>query len=151
RGDARTAQRLAEEFLRSAEEQGAEGPALVARRMLGITLFLRGELPASRSCFEQALSVYDPVRHSALTFQYGADQRSAGLAWLALGLWLLGYPAQAERAAREAIAFAREIGHAITLAHALRLAGCSLDVVRRNPRSAREHATALEEYSERQR
>jgi predicted ATPase len=137
--------------LRSAEEQGAEAPALVARRMRGIVLFQRGEFSASRSCLEQALSMHDPIRHRPLTFQYGADQRSSGLAWLALDLCLLGYTAQAERAAREAIVFAHEIGHTITLAHALRMAGCYLDVVRRDPLSAREHATALKEYSERQR
>jgi len=94
---------------------------------------------------------HDSSKHKALTFQYGSDQRSSGLAWLALDLWLLGYPTQAERAGAEAIALAKEIGHALGVAHALRFGGCYLDIFRRDPCSAREHAMALKEFSERQR
>src|SRR6202008_276815 len=97
------------------------------------------------------LDLYNPAKHRALTFQYGSDQRSTGLAWLALALWLLGYPTQAERAGREAITLAEEIGHALGVAHALRIGGCYLDIVRRDRRGAREHATMLKEFSERQR
>jgi predicted ATPase len=147
----RAVHQLAEEFLRLAEEQGEEGPALAARRMLGITLVLRGDPSASRSCMEQTLALYDPAKHKAVTFQYGADPRSSGLAWLALDLWLLGYPMQAERAGREAIALAKEIGHALGVAHALRIGGCYLDVVRGDPSGARENARTLTEYSDRQR
>jgi predicted ATPase len=151
RGEQRAGQELAEEFVRLAEEQGEEGPVLAARRMLGIALFERGDPSASRSCFEKVLTLYDPSKHKSLTFQYGSDQRSSGLAWLALDLWLLGYPTQAERAAREAIALAKEIGHVLGVAHALRIGGCYLDLVRGDPSGARQHASTLTEYSERQR
>jgi predicted ATPase len=80
RGEQRAGQQLAEEFVRLAEEQGKEGPALAARRMLGIALFERGNPSASRSCFEKVLTLYDPPKHKSLTFQYGSDQRSSGLA-----------------------------------------------------------------------
>src|SRR5215469_18306728 len=119
--------------------------------MLGIALFQRGDPSASRSCFEKVLALYDPSKHKALTFQYGADQRSSGLVWLALDLWLLGYRTQAERASREAIALAEEVGHALGIAHALRIGGCYLDVVRGDSSGAREHAMRLKEFSERQR
>jgi predicted ATPase len=151
RGEQRAGHQLAEEFLRLAEEQGEDGPALAARRMLGIALFERGDLSASRSCFEKILTLYDPSKHKALTFQYGTDQRSAGLAWLALDLWLQGYPMQAERAGREAIVLAEEIGHALGVAHTLRIGGCYLDIFRRDRSRAREHAMTLKEFSERQR
>src|SRR6185369_11885577 len=84
RGEQRAARQLAEEFLRLAEKQGEDGPALAARRMFGISLFERGDPSMSRSCFEEVLSLYDPSKHKALTFQYGSDQRSTTLAWLAL-------------------------------------------------------------------
>jgi predicted ATPase len=151
RGEQRVARQLAEEFLRLAEEQGEDGPALAARRMLGVALFQSGDLAASRSCYEKVLTLYDPSKHKALTFQYGSDQRSTSLAWLALDLWLLGFPTQAERAGREAIALAEEIGHVLGVAHTLRIGGCYLDILRRDRSSAREHAMALKEFSERQR
>jgi predicted ATPase/class 3 adenylate cyclase len=151
RGDTRAVRRLAEEFLRSAKEQGADGPALAARRLFGIALFERGEPSASRDYFEQALAVYSPGKHKVLTFQYGAEPRSASLAWLALALWVLGYPAQAERAGREALALAKEINHAMTVAHALRVGGCYLGILGGDRGSAREHAMALKEHSKRHR
>ncbi|HEU4679357.1 MAG TPA: hypothetical protein VFS35_07540, partial [Terrimicrobiaceae bacterium] len=150
-GEQRGARQLAEEFLRLAEEQGEDGPALAARRMLGVALFGRGDLSASRSCIEKALTLYNPSKHKALTFEYGSDQRATSLAWLALDLWLLGYPMQAERAGREAIALTEEIGHVLGVAHALRIGGCYLDIFRRDGNSAREHAMALKEFSERHR
>jgi adenylate cyclase len=100
---------------------------------------------------EQALAFYDPSRHRALAFQYGADQQSTCLAWLSFGLSLLGYPEQAERTGRKAIALAEEIAHAITMAHALRYGGCFSCIVRRDSRTAREHAITLSQYAERQR
>jgi predicted ATPase len=151
RGNRWTAQSLAETFLRSAERQGAEGPALVARRLVGINLFHLGELTASRSYLEQGSVPYRGNGHLSLTFQYGADPRSAGLTWLALNLWLLGYSDQAVRARDDAIARAHEVAHAITLAHALRVGGLLVDAVLRDWRSAQEHAEALRLFAEQQR
>jgi predicted ATPase len=150
-GDLRTAQKLSEAFLRTAEDQGAEGPALVARRMFGVTLSFLGELTASRTYLEQALALYDAKRHLPLTFQYGADHRSASLAWLAKILWLLGYPDQAVRARDDAIAQAHEAAHAITLAHGLRIGGLLVDSMRRDWRSAQKHGAALKAFAEQQR
>ena len=149
RADRRTAQSLAETFLRKAEGQGAEGPELVARRLVGINLFHLGELTASRRYLEQASVPYQG--NLTLTFQYGADPRSAGLAWLALDFWLLGYPDQAVRARDDAIARAHEAAHAITLAHALRVGGLLVDAMLRDWHSAREHAEALKSFAEQQR
>jgi adenylate cyclase len=119
--------------------------------MLGITLSFLGELTASRTYLEQGLALYDAKRHLSLTFQYGADQRSAGLAWLAKDLWLLGYPDQAVQARDEAIARAHEAAHAITLAHGLSVGGLYVDAMLRDWRSAQEHAAALKVFAERQR
>ena len=59
RGARPAAHQLAEEFVRLAEEQGEEGPALAARRLLGIALFQRGDPSASRTCLEKVLALYD--------------------------------------------------------------------------------------------
>src|SRR5215470_14053318 len=52
--ETRMARRLAEEFLRAAESQNAEGPALVARRAVGFCQYQCGELIASRNNLQQA-------------------------------------------------------------------------------------------------
>ena len=146
-GEFRKGQSLFEELLRLAEKEGEDGPILVARRMLGMILFIRGDLIGGRHLIEQALAAYDPARHRTLAFQYGADPQSAGLAWLALDLVVLGFPAQAEQTAAKAIALAQETAHAITEAHALRIGGCYASAVRRDLTAAHDRAAALKEYA----
>jgi class 3 adenylate cyclase/predicted ATPase len=151
RGEFRKGQSLFEELLRLAEREGEDGPILVARRMLGMVLFFRGDLIGGRHLIAQALATYDPARHRTLAFQYGADPQSAGLAWLALDLVVLGFPVQAEQTALKAIALAQETAHAITEAHALRIAGCYASAVRRDMTAVHDQAAALEEYAVKQR
>jgi predicted ATPase/class 3 adenylate cyclase len=150
-GDYRKGQRIFEEFLSSAIKQGGDGLILVARRMLGLSHFLRGDLIEARNFIEQALAAYEPARHRTLAFQYGADPESAGLAWLALDLGVLGFPAQAEQAALKAIALAEQTAHAITQAHALRIGGCYASAVRRDMTAAHDQAAALKAYAMKQR
>jgi predicted ATPase/class 3 adenylate cyclase len=144
----RKAQTQFRELLHLAEKEGADGPALVGQRMLGTSLIFSGELIAARNYIERALAVYNPTRHRALTFQYGADPQSAGLAWLALDLSLLGYPDQGESAGQKAITLAKDTAHAMTQAHALRIGGCFPCLVRREMREARDRAALLKSYSE---
>jgi predicted ATPase len=150
-GEYRKGQSLFEELLRLAEKEGEDGPILVARRMLGLSQFLRGDLIGARNAIEQALAAYKPARHRILAFQYGADPQSAGLAWLALDLGLLGFPTQAEQAALKAIALAKETAHAITQAHALRIGGCYGSAVRRDMNGVHDRAAELKAYSIKQR
>jgi tetratricopeptide (TPR) repeat protein len=150
-GQFHKAQSLFNELLCVAENESADGPVLVARRMLGMCLFVRGDLIGARKCIEQALALYNPTRHRALAFQYGADQRSAALAWLALDLCLLGFPAQAERAGHKSIILAKDTAHAITQAQALRIGGYFRSILRRDLGKAYEQAMALKAYSTQQR
>jgi tetratricopeptide (TPR) repeat protein len=151
RGEFREGLKAFEEYVRLAVGEDAEGPALVGRRMLGTSHFISGDLCDARKHLEQALATYDSRRHSALTFQYGADQRSAALAWLGLDLCVLGFPAQAKETGDKAIALAKDSSHALTLAHALRIGGCYLSAVQRDLDRARDHAAALKDYAAQQR
>jgi predicted ATPase len=56
-GDYRKGQRIFEEFLSSAIKQGGDGLILVARRMLGLSHFLRGDLIEARNFIEHAALV----------------------------------------------------------------------------------------------
>ncbi len=121
RGNHRRALDLAQETRRVADRERAEGPAMVAVRMLGVSHFVRGELSQSRAELDQVLALYDPDRHRPLAFSYGTDVRSSALSFLALVLWLQGFPDQATKAREEAVSWAREVGHAFSLGYALAL------------------------------
>jgi predicted ATPase len=110
---------LGERLFALAEQ--AQDPALFmqARMALAVASFSLGDPAATREHTEQAVAVYDPRLHSTLRHVYGQDPRVACLAFMAVALWLLGYPDQARARSREAITLGRELGHPTTYALAL--------------------------------
>jgi predicted ATPase len=116
------ARELAEQLLRLA--QGAHDPAqlLQVRQALAVTSLCLGDPAATREHVEQGLALYDPRRHQGNTFVYGQDPGVACLAFRGVALWLLGYPEQATRHSREAVARSEELGQPSTLALAMHFA-----------------------------
>ncbi|HEX4951419.1 MAG TPA: AAA family ATPase, partial [Blastocatellia bacterium] len=85
---------IGQEFLRLVENKN-DPAGLVAHRMIGCPLFCDGKLQQARGQFEQILARYQPAEHRSLTWLYGNDIAMTGHSWLALSLWLQGYPDQA--------------------------------------------------------
>ena len=151
RGNFRTSRGLSEEFLRTAESQDADGPALVARRVLALNQWCLGELCESRGEFERMLEIYVQEQHAGLAYQFGQDPRPAGLAVLSIVLQLLGYPDQASSVREEAIARADDIAHANTLGYAQTFAICVLGAVRRDWQIIRDYAPSILKFTEHER
>jgi predicted ATPase/class 3 adenylate cyclase len=118
----------------------------------GTSTFL-GEVAAAYDHVKQGLALYDPQRHRAHALLYGGhDPGVCGKALGAVSLWLLGYPDQAARHAREAVVLAESLENAPSLAHALaftalchqlrRDAPAVLDCSERLVSLAREHGMA---------
>ncbi|HEV8716461.1 MAG TPA: adenylate/guanylate cyclase domain-containing protein [Candidatus Binatia bacterium] len=118
----RTAQVLAEECLRLAEQTNEAGLRLEAHFAAGATFLFRGEFVRARVALDQSVALYQP-QHQALTTLYGGhDPGVIGRCWAALALWSLGYPDQALMRSHEALRLAQELGHPYSLAFALTLA-----------------------------
>ena len=64
-GDAMRA--LATQFLALAEKQSAAVPLMIGHRQMGISLMSTGDTTKSRGHFDQAIALYDPAKHRALT------------------------------------------------------------------------------------
>ena len=90
-----------------------------------------GRLQAARARLEQAVAIHDPPPLAGMP----QDPRVAALSFLALTLWLLGYPAAAIEMAGEAIGRARGLGHPTSLAFALSY-GAMLHLCHRDPEPA---------------
>ena len=88
-----------------------------AYRAVGEALLWLGELPQSRACLEQGISLYDPAQQRSIL--YGLDPGSATRSFTAMTLWLLGYPDQARERIREAHSMAQESDDLHGLTHAL--------------------------------
>jgi predicted ATPase len=135
------ARELAEQLFNLA--QSAQDPAqlLQARQALAVTSLCLGDPAATREHMEQGFALYDPKRHQGHTFLYGQDPGVACMAIGAVALWLLGYPDQAMRRSREAVALGEELGQPNTLALALHFAAM-LQQYRREVPAVRESAEA---------
>jgi tetratricopeptide (TPR) repeat protein len=110
---------LATQFLKLAERQGTGVPLMIGHRIMGASLLTTGVFAGSRTHFDQALALYDPVEHRSITARFGQDTRVVTLTWRSLSLWYLGYPAAALKDARESVSYAREVSQASSLMFAL--------------------------------
>jgi DNA-binding SARP family transcriptional activator/predicted ATPase len=141
RSEHQKALELAEEALRLAQE--AEDPLHVAlgHRHLGLVLFCLGEYTTARDHLEQMISFYRPQQHHrSLVALRGSDAGTSALAYHACCLWCLGYPDEALRSSREALALARQLGHPFSLADVLWYAGCMLSEMRRDAQALKDFA-----------
>jgi len=123
RGEIMRAHELSEQLLDVAQSENNTDHLVEAHLALGNTLFIQGMLVPSRIQFEQGLNLYDPNQHKSHAFVYGFDPGVFCLGRIAFGLWLLGYPDQAEKKAVKLIAMARQVAHPLSLVASLNHAG----------------------------
>ena len=149
RGELQTARELAEQMMRLAQSVQERYLLSLAHVRLGLILYLRGEFPSARTHLEQAIALYDPqkhLRHSDRTVEPGVDY----LSYASWSLWFLGYPDQALKRSREAVALAEGLSHPSSLVFALACAATS-HLLRREGQLARERAEAVMTLSTEQR
>ncbi|MCY1346598.1 TOMM system kinase/cyclase fusion protein [compost metagenome] len=140
RGELPAARELSEQLLALAQQ--AQDPALLVRahRALGVSLLGLGELGAARAHLEQALALYAPGQCQSPAFFL--EPGVLGLAYVALDLWLLGYPDQALARSQEMLALAQTLSHPPDSANAL-LFAAELHLYRGETQPMRELAEAL--------
>jgi predicted ATPase len=116
RGALLTAQELGEQLFRLAQRATVSTHLLEAHDALGTTLFFLGEYAAAQPHLEQGIALTDPTAQRALALRHDVAPGVRCLAYAALTLWCLGYPAQALRRSQEALALAQELVHLQSLA-----------------------------------
>jgi predicted ATPase len=110
---------LAADYLALASSQQAPLPRLVGHRMMGTSLLHGGSLTIGMDHLDQAWALYDPARDAESAFTYGGDVGVTARMHQAFAACLSGYPDRAEQLAQQAVARARDLEHASTLALAL--------------------------------
>ena len=120
RAEHQTAREVAEQLLTIAQDQPDPVFRLQAHTILEAILFYLGELAAAQAQAEQGIALYDRQQHRSLVSLYGGnDPGVTCLAEAATIQWLLGYPDQACKRGREALALAQELAHPLSRAFAL--------------------------------
>jgi class 3 adenylate cyclase/predicted ATPase len=106
--------KLAAEFLSLAGRQEESTPLMIGHRMVAFSLLLTGNPAQGLPHYNQALALYDPIKHRSLALTFAQDARVATLVFRALVHWTLGYPDTALIDANLAVTHARETGLAGT-------------------------------------
>jgi len=115
RGELRMAYEQAEHLLRLAQSNNDSTHLLLAQHALGSASFDMGKLLPAREHKEVAISLYDPARHGPFAVGTSFDVKGLDLSYVAKTLWLLGYPDQALKRAKEAVEYARTLSHPLSL------------------------------------
>ena len=110
---------FAEQCLRLTEQGHDPALLLQAHRGLGSSLFYLRRFITARGHLQQAVALYDVPHHQGLAFRYGQDPGVVAAGFLSWTLWRLGYADQALQRSRAAVALARQLAHAHSLAWAL--------------------------------
>jgi DNA-binding winged helix-turn-helix (wHTH) protein/predicted ATPase len=140
-GDPKKAQPLAEEFLRLAQQAQDEALLIEGHMAMGVCLFYLGDVATAHMHLQTATAIGDTQRFQTPLFPTGQDLRVLSLTYDAMGLWVLGYPAQAIERSRRALKLAEEVAQPWALTMALGYAAL-VHLLRGDVGAARERVEA---------
>jgi class 3 adenylate cyclase/predicted ATPase len=124
RGEPELAMCLDEDLLRLSRQRNDRAGLVTAHLSSGRNLMYMGRFASSRSHFEDALALYDPISHRSLVHQPIHPQIGVQ-GFLGLALFCLGFPDQALAQTNAAIIEARRLAHlpsfALSLSNGTRL------------------------------
>jgi predicted ATPase len=135
------ASELAEELLLLAQRQPDPTLLVFAHLALGITRFHSGAFVQAWVHLEQGIALDVPSLKHVHSFPYGNDAVVVCISWVALTLWLLGYPDQAQQRGHEALTRAQQLAQPFSLAFALDWSAW-LHQLRREPQVTQDQALA---------
>ena len=119
RAEFQTAREFGQELLRIAQRACNPILLLEAHLTLGATFLWLGEFAAAREHLEKGVSLYDPQQLRSHISIYGLDPAMICLSYAAYAHWYLGYPEQALKSSRAAVASAQELALPFGVAYAL--------------------------------
>ena len=117
---------LAQRFLDLAPKLPASNDPLFGERLIGVSLYLRGDLAAARHHLEYVLAKYLASDDRSPTIRFQFDLLVSVSVFIAWILWLQGLPDQAIRVASNAVKDARTANQAFTLCYALAVGACPI-------------------------
>jgi predicted ATPase/class 3 adenylate cyclase len=140
------ARNVAGELLNLADSTGETQHRMVAHRAMGAVLFHIGELNPAYEHLKQALELYSRERDGHLAFIYGSDHAAITSCFLSLAIWIRGAPDKALDIQNQAVAAARKLEHAHSIAQSLTYL-CMLHLLRREPDQVIEVVDQLEDLA----
>lgn len=148
RGDYGAMQSLAAEARLAAERTKDMALELAAHRLAALTAMHAGDFLTARAEFETILSRYDPDAHRPAPVHYVHDPKASALPYLAIVLWILGYPDQALKTSHAAFEYAAELNQTNLTAHVAVYGGAGPAELMGDVAAAHAHADAIIELAD---
>ena len=142
RGEPDLAHRLGEDLLRLSLERNDSAGLVLGHMSSGRDLMLVGSFSSARVHLESVQALYDPIAHRSLGHETGIFPHVNAEAYLGLVLFILGFPDQGSARSSGAIAEARALAHAPSLALSLGIGTIMLSLAGDNA-ALRERAGEL--------
>jgi predicted ATPase/class 3 adenylate cyclase len=149
RGDYPMMRRLSDEARQISERLPNPVVRLASHRLAGITAMHFGAFSKAQSEFETILRLYDTRQHRSQPTHYVHDPKVSALTYLALVLWIVGFPEQARHASTAAFHCAAELDQANLTAHVHNFAGAGLDELLGDVPGVQAHAGVIIELADR--
>jgi class 3 adenylate cyclase/predicted ATPase len=135
RGEVQNARTVAHDLLTLAADGNDTTGLLMGHRVLGMSLFMLGELTQSKRELQDAIALYDPEQHAPLALVFAHDFKATAQVYLGVATALSGDTDAGIAHARDALRYAQELRHPHSICYVLPfLAGTYL--VAGNPRAA---------------
>jgi predicted ATPase len=119
RGEFERSRRLAEDLLARARRQNDPTALLMGHRVLGMSLFVIGQLSYAEHELKSAMALYDPPRHAPLALVFSHDFKPTAQAYLGLASVLLGDIEAGLAHGHEALAHAEDLRHPHSICYVL--------------------------------
>jgi predicted ATPase/class 3 adenylate cyclase len=148
RGDQAMMRQLTQDATTTAEALSDDSLRLVGHRLTGLSALHFGEFEEARAALETIVRSYDASKHRPPPDHYVHDPKMYALGYLAITLWILGYPDQARRLSAAAIDYTRELNHANMTAFARVYGGAGLYELLGDTDSVRSNVDAVLELAD---
>src|SRR5262249_16139688 len=146
RGEIESARELAQELLNLAQIRNDRTALLMGHRVLGMSLFVLGELDAAKREHQSAMKLYDPQRHGPLALIFSTDFKATADAYPGLTTVLMGEIESGLAHSHDALAYAQQLRHPHSICYVLSFVA-GVHLVAGDPRAALPVAERTIAYS----
>jgi class 3 adenylate cyclase/predicted ATPase/ABC-type lipoprotein export system ATPase subunit len=113
------ARALAQDLLALAAERNDQTALLMGHRVLGMSLFMLGELAAAKRELREAMALYDPEQHAPLALIFSHDFKATAQVYLGVVTALCGDIDEGVAHALDALSYAQELRHPHSICYVL--------------------------------
>lgn len=148
RGDQAMMRQLTQDAMATAEASSDDALRLIGYRLAGLSAFHFGNFEEARTALETIIRCYDPKKHRPPGDHYVHDPKMYALGYLALILWIQGYPEKARQWSAAALDYTGELHHANMTAFARVYGGAGLHELLGDTDGVRAHVDAVIELAD---